>query len=186
VGSVPACWLVDPLDGTTNFMHQLPSYCVSVALAMQGRVVVGVVIDPLLEFTFFATAGGGAWWNGQPIRASRCRRLSDALVAASLPPGVQRDDPALAQFVEVLLQAQALRRLGSCAMNLSYVASGRLDAYWATRVRPWDVAAGSLLVAEAGGTIRHIDGGDFDIADPRFVAAASPELVDELRRVILG
>ena len=175
------CWLVDPLDGTTNYLHQFPSYCVSIALVVERRVVVGVVLDPMWQQTYWASAGEGAWRNGERIRCSTCRRLSEALVAASLPPNLPHPSRNLGEFVHVLREAQSVRRIGSCALNLCYLADGRLDGYWADTVQAWDVAAGSLIAREAGAHLLHRGGGAFAIADPQFIAAATPELATELR-----
>jgi myo-inositol-1(or 4)-monophosphatase len=173
--------LVDPLDGTTNYLHQFPSYCVSIGMVIERRVVVGVVVDPMLRQTYLASEQGGAWRNGQPIRCSGCQQLSRALVAASLPPELPNPSRNLGEFVQILRRAQSMRRLGSCALNLCYLADGRLDAYWADTVRAWDVAAGALIAKEAGAHLVHRNGAAFEIADPRFIAAASSQLAEELR-----
>jgi myo-inositol-1(or 4)-monophosphatase len=176
------CWLVDPLDGTTNFLHQFPSYCVSVGLAIEGRVVAAAIVDPMLQQTYSAVEGGGAWCNGKAIHVGGCDQLRDALVAASLPANVQRPSRHLGEFIHVLTRARSVRRMGSCALNLCYLAQGRLDGYWADTVKMWDVAAGSLIAREAGVTLIHRAGGEFKLGDPRFIAAATPKLAEELRR----
>ena len=173
-------WIVDPLDGTTNFVHQMPAFSVSVALERKGEVIVGVIYDPIAEECFSATLHGGAHLNGQPIQASCCTQLREALVAASFSTGVQRDSEEIKRFLEVLVECQALRRLGSAALNLAYLACGRLDGYWATSVKTWDVAAGILMAQEAGAVFTSITGGVVDLANPRFVGAATPELHTEL------
>ncbi len=177
-------WIVDPLDGTVNYVHQLPSFAVSVALERRGELLAGVVCDPVLDECYTASAGQGAFLNGRPISVSRCGRLREALVAASLSAGVERDAPEVQQFIEVIYAAQAVRRLGSAALNLSYVAAGRLDAYWATSVKIWDVAAGVLILREAGGEISGIDGQPFCLERPHFVSAASAPLHAELLQVL--
>jgi myo-inositol-1(or 4)-monophosphatase len=174
------CWVVDPLDGTTNYVHQLQSYCVSIALLHSGTPVVGVVYDPVLDSCYRAARGGGAWLNDRPIATSSCISLDQALIAASLSANVPRNSMEVARFIEILHQCRALRRLGSAALNLAYVASGCLDGYWATSVNTWDVAAGLLLVEEAGGCVEGIDGGEVDWANPRFVASASTPLQQDL------
>ncbi len=176
----PFRWIVDPLDGTTNYVHGLGNYGVSLALERDGELLVGCVYDPVAEECFSALRGGGARLNGQTISASRVQRLSDALVAVSFPARMTRQAPQLGQFVEVLLEAQAIRRLGSSALNLCYVAAGRLDAFWATETCIWDIAAGVLLVREAGGLVTGLEGGPFDLNCPRPVAAATPELHRQL------
>jgi len=173
-------WIVDPLDGTANYVHQLQTFAVSIALEQRGDVLVGVIYDPVLDQCFSACRGGGAFMNGQRLHVSRRQRLASALVAASLPANVQRNSAEIKRLVEVLVECQALRRLGSAALNLAYLASGRLDGYWATNVKIWDVAAGILLVREAGGIVTGLDGGAFDLARPRFAAAATRGLHTEL------
>ncbi|MCO6454292.1 MAG: inositol monophosphatase [Pirellulaceae bacterium] len=179
------CWVVDPLDGTTNYSHQLPQYSVSIALVRNDQVQVGLVYDPSLDEVFSAEAGRGAALNGVPIQTSRCQHLAAALVAASFSANVPRGSTEIARFVEVLHSAQALRRMGSAALNLCYLAAGRLDAYWATSVKSWDVAAGWLLVREAGGMVTGVDGGPFDWRQPHFAAASTPALHGELLEVLL-
>lgn len=178
------CWIVDPLDGTTNYVHQLQSYSVSVALMKNGLPVSGVVYDPVTDECFSSVRGGGAWLNGEKISTSGCTSLQQSLLAASFPANVTPDSIEVARFVEVLHRCRALRRLGSAALNLSYVAAGRLDGYWATSVKIWDVAAGLLLVEEAGGNVTDLRGGALEFLDPRFVASSSNSLQRELIRAI--
>lgn len=176
----PPCWIVDPLDGTTNFVHQLPNFSVSVAVAQGNQPMAGCVYDPMMGECFLATRGGGATLNGQPLHTSNCEQLSDALVAFSFSANVARDSEEVARFLNVLGRCQALRRMGSAALNMCYLSAGRLDGYWATSVKAWDVAAGVLLVEEAGGLVSDIDGGQLDLTHPRFVAASTPVLHREL------
>jgi myo-inositol-1(or 4)-monophosphatase len=178
------CWIVDPLDGTANYVHGLQSFAVSIALRSSGRTVAGTVFDPILNECYSAATSAGATRNRQPIRPSRCRRLDQAMVAASFSPQVTRDSLEVTRFLEVLEQCQSVRRLGSCALNLCYVAAGRLDAYWTTSVKAWDAAAGILLVEEAGGVVTNLEGGPFDLDNPEFIAAATPELHAELMETL--
>ncbi len=178
------CWVVDPLDGTTNYAHQLPAFSVSIALVKDGTPVVAVVYDPSLDEIFTASEGGVARMNGDPISVSPCQSMRQALVAASLPAEVDRRSVEVTRFLEVLQQCQALRRLGSAALNLAYVAAGRLDAYWATSVKIWDVAAGFLLIECAGGVVTGHDGGPLDLKNPKFAAAATPELHQSLIQLL--
>jgi len=173
-------WIVDPLDGTTNYVHQIPHYAVSIGLECDGRLLVGTVYDPVANDCYRAESGRGATLNGKPLRVSSTRSLSEAVVAASFPAGVQRGSQDLADFENVLVSCQAIRRTGSAALNLCYVAAGRFDAYWARETKAWDVAAGALLVMEAGGHITGLAGQPFNLADPRFIAAATPELHADL------
>ena len=173
-------WIVDPLDGTTNYVHQLPGYSVSVALVRRGEILAGTVFDPVANECYTAAAGEGAYLNGKKLRTSTVTVLSQALVAVSLGAKVAPESPELREFNRVILQAQAIRRLGSAALNLSYLAAGRFDAYWAGETKAWDIAAGALLVCEAGGTITALDGSPFHISRPRFLAASTPTLHAEL------
>lgn len=174
------CWVVDPLDGTMNYAHQLPGYAVSIALRQGDRLLVGVVYDPVTDECFTATAGAGAQLNGKPIHPSECNSLDEGLIAVSLPSEFPRGSLEIARLIEVLHGAQAIRRLGSAALNLSYLAMGRLDGYWATAVKPWDVAAGALIVMEAGAVITDFRGGPFLLDNPPFAAAATPAVHREL------
>lgn len=177
-------WIVDPLDGTANFVHRLPSYAVSIALEHSGQIVVGVVFDPASDECFTAVQGHGAVLNGEPIEVSGCEVFSEAMVAASFAPNVQRGSEEIARFVEVLLTCHSLRRLGSAALNLCYLASGRLDAYWATSVKAWDVAAGILIARESGAKLTGIDGSPFDLSEPRLAGAANPLLHEQFLHVL--
>ncbi len=170
------CWVVDPLDGTTNFVHQVPHYAVSVALAHRGQVIVGVVFDLLGDECFAAERGKGARLNGEPIHTSQVSELAEALVAASFSSTVKFPSPEVDQFVAALLRCQAVRRTGSAALNLCYVAAGRFDAFWALSTKAWDVAAGILLVEEAGGLVTLVDGGAVNLDVPHPVASATAEL----------
>jgi myo-inositol-1(or 4)-monophosphatase len=176
----PYRWIVDPLDGTTNYAHHLPQFCVSVALENEGRVLVGAIYDPVSKECFTAAAGAGAYLNGRRISVSRVTELSAALAAVSFPARVPRGSPLIADFVEMLHQAQAIRRMGSSALNLAYLSAGRLDAYWATDTKVWDVAAGWLLVQEAGGIVTGLGGKRCDLKKPSFVAAATPQLHEQV------
>ena len=175
-GATQYCWVVDPLDGTLNYVRQLPNYSVSVALRRGHEVLCGTVYDPILDECFSAESGQGATLNGIPIRSSHCTRVEQALIAASLPVDIPRGSSEVSRFIEVMHSAQSIRRLGSAALSLCYLAQGRLDAYWAMCVKIWDVAAGQLIVREAGGVISGPTGGTFDLDDPRFVAAATQPL----------
>jgi myo-inositol-1(or 4)-monophosphatase len=177
-------WVVDPLDGTTNYLHKMPAYAVSIALVKNNRIECGTVYDPVLNEFFWAAVGTGATLNGAPIRVSDCTLPEQALVAASFAPQVQRGSPEITRFVEAVHHCQGVRRLGSAALNLAYVACGRLDAYWATSVKLWDVAAGLLLVQEAGGSIIGIDGGHVRLEKPELLACSSSVLQTEMMRFL--
>ena len=173
-------WVVDPLDGTVNYVHRMPNFAVSIALMNRGKTVLGVVFDPMAKELYAARLGEGATLNGQRLRSSSCTKLESALVAASFPPQVQKDSVEIAQFVEVLVRSQSVRRLGSAALNLCYVSQGRLDAYWAGILKVWDVAAGALIATEAGATIKKQNGDGFDPWDGELVATGSESLYREL------
>jgi myo-inositol-1(or 4)-monophosphatase len=177
-------WLVDPLDGTTNYVHGYPCYAVSVAVARHRELLAGVIYDPLKDECFAAEQGHGAWCNGRAIHTSDVSKVGAALLAVSLPPRVKGDSPDLADFVRVVQVCQAVRRTGSAALNLAYVACGRLDGFWATHIHPWDVAAGVLTIREAAGVVTGRDGADFDLWNPHFVSAAGAELHRELLTVL--
>jgi myo-inositol-1(or 4)-monophosphatase len=176
-------WIVDPLDGTTNYVHHLPGFAVSIALQQGSEVVIGAVYDPIADELFVGQRGRGATLNGRPIRTSGCQRLGEALIAVSFPPHVSRESLEIQRFVEILLASQSVRRMGSAALNLSYVAAGRLDGYVATSVNIWDVAAGLLLVREAGGSESGIDGDALCLERPELIVAASQPLHEQLMKV---
>jgi myo-inositol-1(or 4)-monophosphatase len=169
-------WVIDPLDGTTNFVHQLPNYCVSVAVERDGVIWAGAVYNPVSDECFHAGRGRGAWLNHDPIKASSCSKLNEALLAVGFSAGIKRGSVEVRRFEELLYEARAIRRLGSAALNLCYVAAGRLDGFFATSVKPWDVAAGVLLIEEAGGIVTGIDGSPFDLIRAHVAAAATREV----------
>ncbi|NPV83353.1 MAG: inositol monophosphatase [Candidatus Aminicenantes bacterium] len=166
------CWLVDPLDGTTNYAHGLPVFCVSVALAFRNEIILGLVYDPSREELYSATRGRGAYLNGKPIRVSKTRKLDRSLLATGFPYDVRTSqDNNLDHFANFAIRAQAIRRLGSAALDLCYVACGRFDGYWEKKLKPWDLAAGALLVEEAGGRVTDLAGKKFRLPGPHIVAS---------------
>lgn len=172
---VPFRWIVDPVDGTTNFAHGLAIFCVSIALEIDGRVELGVVFDPMAGELFTAERGGGARLNGAPIQASRCAMLVDAVLCTGFPYTIRDERRRQVEiFAAFLEEARAVRRLGSAALDLCYVACGRFDGYWEEKIHPWDVAAGALIVAEAGGRVSGVEGGPFDHHAGHLVASAGP------------
>lgn len=173
-------WIIDPLDGTSNYVHRFPYYAVSIGVEHRGELVVGVIYDPNRDELFAAVRGGGAVLNGLPIRVSRFSPLSQAMVIASFPPGVRADSPAMLRFLKVLPHAQTIHRSGSSALNLAYVAAGRLDGYWSTSLKPWDMAAGIVLVREAGGRITKLDGSPIDHYVQSLLATNGTRVHDEL------
>ena len=179
-------WMVDPLDGTSNYVHGFPAWCVSVALTRGDEILVGTVFDPIRDECFTAQLGAGAWLNGNPIRVSGCVLLSDALVALSFPPHTTADSVAVADFLSVVPHVHSVRRTGSTAINLAWLACGRLDAFWVRRIACWDVAAGLLIFREAGGKLAGFSDGPASLEwvsldQPAFVAACSREVLADLR-----
>lgn len=170
------CWVVDPLDGTTNYVHGFPCYGVSVAVASRGKLLAGVVLDPLRDECFTAAAGKGALLNGTPMKTTDAVDVGDSLLAVSFPPDLSPESPDLVAFLRTAPVCQGIRRTGSAALNLAYVACGRLDGHWAHQIHPWDAAAGVLLVQEAGGVATGSDGRPFELAAGDYLAAATPRL----------
>ncbi len=173
-------WIVDPLDGTTNYAHGDPHFCVSVAVVQANKILAGAVLKPVTDECFTAERGSGARLNGRPIHVSDIDDLRQALVGLSFPTQFQRDSIEVDDLFRVMEATQAVRRSGSAALNLCYVAAGRYDAYWATKTNAWDVAAGCLIVEEAGGIVTALDGSPFDLAAPWPVAAATTALGRQL------
>jgi myo-inositol-1(or 4)-monophosphatase len=173
-------WIIDPLDGTTNFIHGLPIYCVSIALSYRGVVQQAVVYDPSRNDLFYATKGRGAFLNDRRLRVSKRTRMSDALIGTGFP--FRRGDNAkryVKMFEEVMVQCAGLRRPGAAALDLCYVAAGYYDAFFETGLAPWDVAAGSLIVTEAGGLIGNFTG-EADYLHQREVVAGNPKIYAQL------
>jgi len=166
------CWLFDPLDGTTNFAHGVPIFAASLALEIDGRLELAAVYDPTRRELFTAERGGGAFLNGAPLTVSRAPALIDALLVTGFPYDVHRTaDEIVGLFGEFVRRAQAVRRLGSAALDLCYVAAGRMDGFWEQRLKPWDLAAGALLVVEAGGTVTGMDGSPLNCRSGHVVAS---------------
>lgn len=182
----PYRWIVDPLDGTTNYVHGLPYFCVSVAVEHLGEVVAGTVYDPVHDDCYRAGVGQGAYRGAQRIHVSDVRPLCDALVVTGFGPRPDRDSAEVRQFLTMLDACQAVRRMGAAALNMCHLAAGHLDAYWASSVKTWDVAAGLLIIREAGGLVTGLEGADFDLEQPKLLAAATPQLHEEILRLFDG
>jgi myo-inositol-1(or 4)-monophosphatase len=156
------CWVFDPIDGTTNYAHGLPIFCASLALEIDGEPAVAAVYDPSRKELFTAERHHGAWLNGVPMHVSGAGTLIDALLCTGFHYGIHKDPGELiGLFADFVGRARAVRRLGSAALDLCYVAAGRLDGFWEKKLQPWDIAAGALLVMEAGGTVTTMSGGRF-------------------------
>ena len=179
-------WIIDPLDGTTNFAHGFPVFSVSAALERDGRLALGFVHDPVRDEMFRAEAGRGAFLDGSPIRVSRVPDLGKALLATGFPYDVRTSAVNnLCHWERFIVRAQAIRRCGSAALDLSYVACGRFDGFWELKLKPWDVAAGALMVAEAGGRVTDFEGGPFALDAPGLVATNGlihPAMLEVLAR----
>lgn len=180
----PPIWLVDPLDGTNNFAHGFPHVGVSLALLAEGQPVAGVIHDPLRGETFAATAGGGATLDGRPIHVSGVERLESAFLATGFPydrrTALDNNTERLDHF---LRRSQGVRRAGAAVLDLTYVACGRLDGFWEIRLKPWDVAAGVLLVREAGGQVTDFEGSP-DCLSGEFIVASNGHIHEQMLRII--
>ncbi len=165
-------WIIDPLDGTVNFAHGFPAFCVSIALEVEGRLEYGVVYDPLRDELFEGRRGQGALLNGRAIQVSGIDRLDRALVATGFPYDIRERLPeTLDRMQRILGVVQGLRRVGSAALDMAYLACGRFEAFYEENLKPWDTAAGLLLISEAGGRLTNFSGGTYDIYSPNILAS---------------
>ena len=183
-------WYVDPLDGTTNFAHGFPIFCISMGLAHNNKVIAGVVFDPTRNELFAAERGGGATLNGKRIHVSAASGLGECLLGTGFPSKKRHLNPNIYFYHQLTMKTHGIRRAGSAALDLSCVASGRYDGFWEFNLNPWDTSAGILLVQEAGGKLTHVDGSKFDVAVSRDVLASNglihDELLNEMRSVMQG
>ena len=184
-------WYVDPLDGTTNFAHGFPVFCVvlgcehrpaGLAPEQDGEMVAGVIYDPLRDELFSAARGLGARLNGEPMRVSRTKKLQESLIATGFPSQKRHRSPNVHFYQEFTLRSHGVRRAGSAALDLAYVAAGRIDGYWEFKLNPWDTSAGFLVVEEAGGRITHFDGGKFTL-DSREIFATNGLIHGEMQEL---
>jgi myo-inositol-1(or 4)-monophosphatase len=185
-GSAPYRWIVDPLDGTTNYAHAVPHYCVSIAVEGRGgRLLAGVVFDPIREELFTAALGQGAFLNRERLHVSSTAALGESLLAVGFPYDLwSHPEQPLALFKRFAQRARGMRRMGAAALDLAYVAAGRFEGFFEYRLKAWDVAAGALLVTEAGGTITHLLGGPLDLNDCDVLAsngALHPQMLEVIR-----
>ncbi len=168
-------WIVDPLDGTTNFLHGIPHFCISIALERDREIVAGVVHEPLRDEMYWCERGVGAYLNDRRLRVSARRQLREAVVATGMPfLGRSGHEESLSQLRAAMAACAGVRRFGSAALDLAYVAAGRYDGFWESGLSPWDLAAGILLVREAGGLVSDLDGGEDILASGRVLAANEP------------
>lgn len=183
-------WYVDPLDGTTNFAHGFPIFCISLGLARNNEVIAGVVFDPTRDELFAAERGGGATLNGKKIQVSAASTIGESLLGTGFPSKKRHLNPNIYFYHQLTMKTHGIRRAGSAALDLSCVASGRYDGFWEFNLNPWDTSAGVLLVQEAGGKLTHVDGSKFDVAASRDVLATNghihDELLSEMRAVMQG
>ncbi len=184
-------WYVDPLDGTTNFAHGFPVFCVILGLErrapglaadVDGEMVAGVIYDPLRDEMFVAERGRGAWLNGKRIHVSKTAKLQDSLTSTGFPSQKRHTSPNIHFYHQITLRSHGVRRPGSAGIDLAYVACGRLDGFWEFNLNPWDTSAGYLLVEEAGGTVTHFDGGKFTL-DSREVLATNGLILGEMKHL---
>ncbi len=184
-GNSPYRWIIDPLDGTSNYVHGFPYYAVSIGLERAGELVVGTIFDPNRNELFSARRGGGATLNGRAIAPSAEPEVSRAMCMASLPVKAPADHPAVRRFLRMLDYAQTVQRTGSAALNLCCVACGRIEAFWSSSLQPWDQAAGALIVEEAGGRVTRTDGERFDVNQPDLLASNGTALHGALRDALV-
>lgn len=177
-------WIIDPLDGTTNYAHGYPCFCVTLALEHGEEIVIGVTYDPTRNELFSAEKGRGATLNGKPIRVSSTQKLSEALIVTGFPYDFKQRENFARHLTEFMLSSRGVRRDGSAAIDMAYVACGRFDGFWEEGLNPWDVAAGKLMIEEAGGTVTYYDGSRFSIYKPPICAsngAIHEQMLDLLR-----
>ncbi len=177
-------WIIDPLDGTTNYAHGYPVFCVSIALEMEGEIRLGAVYNPMLDELFIAQKGAGGFLNGRPLKVSQTAELSRSLLATGFPYDIRENrDNNMNYFEAMALNAQAVRRAGSAALDLAYVAAGRFDGFWELKLMPWDMAAGVLLVEEAGGVVTDLHSAPLDLLSPH-ILASNGLIHDEMSRLL--
>ncbi|MEL6227178.1 MAG: inositol monophosphatase family protein [Pseudomonadota bacterium] len=177
-------WIVDPLDGTTNFLHGVPLFCISIALEREGAIVAALVMNPVTDETFTAEKGRGAFLNDRRLRVSARRNLEEALVCTGIPHRGRPGHAAFRRDLDVVMTGTAgIRRTGSAALDLAWTAAGRFDAFWERALQPWDMAAGILLVREAGGLVSDLDGGQ-SMLDSGHVIAGNPNIQRSLQKAL--
>lgn len=179
-------WIVDPLDGTVNFAHHIPFFSVSIALEKQGELLSGVVYQPMLHELFVAEKNKGAYLNGKRLEVSKVSDLSHVILATGFPYHMaERPMESIAPFIEILKQGSPIRRLGSAAIDLAYTAAGRFDGFFESSLSPWDVAAGKLLIEEAGGQLTHWDLTPFDLRAKQSILATNGKIHKEASQVLM-
>ncbi len=171
-GSGKMRWIIDPLDGTTNYAHGYPVFCVSIALEVDGEVSLGVIYDPMREELFSATRGKGAYLNGRKLTVSSVKNISRSLLATGFPYDIRESKENNLDYFNVMaVNVQAIRRAGAAALDLAYLAAGRFDGFWELKLKPWDTAAGCLMVEESGGRVSNLFGGKWNISSSNLLAS---------------
>lgn len=184
-GSADDVWYIDPLDGTLNYSHGMPLFAVSIAYAHKGQLTLGAVYDPIADEMYLAELGQGAWLNADPIHVSSVTELKSSLLVTGFPYDAWTNPQNnMAEFAAFSKRSQGVRRLGSAALDLCYVAAGRLDGFWEIRLNAWDVAAGGLIALEAGALVTDVRGGPDFVSKPQSVCAANPELHPKMLSVL--
>ena len=182
-------WYVDPLDGTTNFAHGYPVFCLSLGLEFRGELIVGIIYDPTRDELFTAEKGKGAMLNGKPIRVSKITKLAESILGTGFPSHKRHKNPNIYFYHQLTLRSHGVRRAGSAALDLACVASGRFDGFWEFNLNPWDTAAGIVLLREAGGMVTDFSGGAFDISSREVLASNGfihQELLDNFQEIFSG
>ena len=178
-------WYIDPLDGTVNYAHGVPIFSVSIAYSEAGRVQLGVVYDPMRDECFSGQAEHGAWLNGKPLHVSEEKKLDQALLVTGFPYDIRTNpDNNLEHYTRFALRSQGVRRLGSAALDLCYVAAGRFDGFWELRMSAWDIAAGGLIAEQAGARVTNVAGSADYLAAPQSILAANPDLHSQMLAVL--
>jgi myo-inositol-1(or 4)-monophosphatase len=182
-GDNDVVWIIDPLDGTTNFLHRLPHFAVSIGIQVRGRLEHGVIYAPCTQDLYCASRGDGATLNNRKLRVSGCKDISSALIGTGVPLREEHLDRYLPMMRNVAAHTAGVRRAGAAALDLAYVAAGRLEGFWELNLNPWDIAAGIVLVQEAGGVVRELDGGK-DVLETGNIVAGTTKLMAELENLL--
>jgi myo-inositol-1(or 4)-monophosphatase len=187
-GHAEHCWYIDPLDGTTNYAHAVPFFCISIGYAVNDQMMLGVVIDPMRDECFSAQRGGGAWVNGKPMHVSTIDQMVSSLLVTGFPYDSWKSGRSnLENFAHFTHISQGVRRLGAAALDMCYVAAGRFEGYWEQTLKPWDLAAGSLIIAEAGGIATSLEGASDLLQPPCSLLAGNPtihaQMLEEFRKL---
>ncbi len=186
-GSDCCAWIIDPLDGTVNYAHGVPIFAVSIAFQLEGEIILGAVYDPMRDECFSAEKGKGAWLNGTSIRVAATQDLNNSLLVTGFPYDVRKNpENNLDNYARLMMLTQGVRRLGSAAIDLCYVGSGRFDGYWELRLSPWDIAGGGLIAREAGAAVTNLLGEENFLSPPYSIIAASPRLHAAMLEIIRG